>query len=90
MAALAAPLAAHAATSSDPTTTATFAISGGDLTISAQADGGTMDNTTGVAAMGTSDESGVGGVTWDPTLDVALPAQVVAGTYSGTITHSVA
>jgi hypothetical protein len=29
-------------------------------------------------------------VTWDPTLNVTIPSDVVAGTYSGTITHSVA
>jgi hypothetical protein len=27
---------------------------------------------------------------WNPTLDVNLPAQPVTGTYSGTVTHSVA
>jgi hypothetical protein len=28
--------------------------------------------------------------TWDPTIVIAIPAAAVAGTYSGTITHSVA
>jgi hypothetical protein len=27
--------------------------------------------------------------TWNPTVSITLPAQAVAGTYSGTITHSV-
>jgi len=36
--------------------------------------------------------AGVGdnSATWDPTLTVAVPAAAVAGTYTGTITHSVA
>ena len=29
-------------------------------------------------------------MSWDPTITVTLPAAVVAGTYSGTITHSAA
>jgi hypothetical protein len=28
-------------------------------------------------------------VTWNPTVTIALPPQAVAGTYTGTITHSV-
>jgi hypothetical protein len=40
--------------------------------------------------MSTADEVGVGGVSWDPTITVHMPAQAVAGTYTGTITHSVA
>lgn len=51
---------------------------------------GALGNTTALTAMSTSNEVGSGGVSWDPTLTVTLPAQVVAGTYSGTITHSVA
>jgi hypothetical protein len=36
--------------------------------------------------------SGAGGntATWNPTLTIAVPATAVAGTYSGTVTHSVA
>ncbi|MFF4726745.1 hypothetical protein ACFY3M_15585 [Streptomyces mirabilis] len=34
--------------------------------------------------------SGDNSVEWNPTLDVAVPASAVAGTYSGTVTHSVA
>jgi YVTN family beta-propeller protein len=34
--------------------------------------------------------SGDNSVTWNPTLDVAVPASAVAGTYTGTVTHSVA
>jgi hypothetical protein len=29
-------------------------------------------------------------VTWSPTITITLPAQAVAGTYTGTITHSIA
>ncbi|MEU9014681.1 hypothetical protein AB0D12_33980 [Streptomyces sp. NPDC048479] len=34
--------------------------------------------------------SGSNSVAWDPTLDVHVPAPAVAGTYHGTVTHSVA
>lgn len=51
---------------------------------------GALDNTTSLTAMATTSEVGSGGVTWNPTITVTLPAQVVAGTYSGTITHSFA
>jgi hypothetical protein len=50
---------------------------------------GVLDNTTSLTAMSTVNESGPGGVSWNPTISVSLPAQTVAGTYSGTITHSV-
>ena len=53
-------------------------------------DPGSLDSTTPLTAMSASDETGVGGVSWDPTITVHLPAQVVAGTYTGTITHSFA
>jgi hypothetical protein len=33
---------------------------------------------------------GSNSVTWNPTLSIALPAAAVAGTYTGTVTHSVA
>lgn len=38
------------------------------------------------ASAGVGDNS----ATWNPTLIVSVPAQAVAGTYSGTVTHSVA
>ncbi|MGW3152106.1 YncE family protein, partial [Streptomyces sp. NPDC001177] len=34
--------------------------------------------------------SGNNSVSWNPTLDVAVPAAAVAGIYTGTVTHSVA
>jgi hypothetical protein len=51
---------------------------------------GALGGTLALTAMSTVNEVGSGGVSWDPTLIVTLPAQVVAGNYSGTITHSVA
>jgi hypothetical protein len=51
---------------------------------------GALGGESALLAMSTSDEVGIGGVSWDPTLDVNLPAQAGTGTYSGTITHSVA
>lgn len=53
-------------------------------------DPGSLDPATPLTAMSGSDEVGAGGVSWDPTITVHLPAQVVAGTYAGTITHSFA
>jgi hypothetical protein len=38
----------------------------------------------------TSGVTGNAVVTWNPTLSITVPADVVAGTYTGTITHSVA
>jgi hypothetical protein len=37
-----------------------------------------------------SEGSGNNSATWNPTLDVAVPAGAVGGTYTGTVTHSVA
>jgi hypothetical protein len=53
-------------------------------------DPGSLNPRTPLTAMSASDETGVGGVSWDPTITVHLPAQVVAGTYTGTITYSFA
>lgn len=38
----------------------------------------------------TDEVGGPAGTSWDPTITVNLPSAVVAGTYAGTITHSVA
>lgn len=51
-------------------------------------DGGTLDSS--VAAYSTSDEIGAASVSWDPTINIVVPANAVAGIYSGTVTHSVA
>jgi len=37
-----------------------------------------------------TDTTGTTSATWNPTITVTLPAAVVSGTYTGTITHSVA
>jgi hypothetical protein len=166
LAALAVPAAAHAATSSDGPTTASFSVSGGLLSISApdsaslgtvsigaasvQAQLGTVTvsdqraavsgdwtasvissafvtggatsaetipasdvsyspgaatSSSGTAtftagssgaidtaqtAFSAASEVGATSVSWDPTITVTLPSAVVAGAYTGTITHSVA
>jgi len=40
-----------------------------------------MSHTTG---------SGANSVSWNPTLTIAVPSGAVAGTYTGTVVHSVA
>jgi hypothetical protein len=45
---------------------------------------------TGRTAFSWSAGNGNNSATWNPTLIVAVPATAVAGTYSGTVTHSVA
>ncbi|MFI6796630.1 ice-binding family protein [Streptosporangium canum] len=40
-------------------------------------------------AFSASDVTGDNSATWNPTITVTLPAGVIAGTYTGTITHSV-
>src|SRR6266566_3791263 len=45
---------------------------------------------TGQTAFTWSAGSGNNSASWNPTLIVAVPATAVAGTYSGTVTHSVA
>lgn len=52
--------------------------------------GGVMSDTIGVDDYSTADEIGVASVSWDPSIRIALPSDVVAGTYTGTITNSVA
>jgi hypothetical protein len=65
---------------------------------SATATSGTGTFTPGAGgALGTSRtaftasaEAGITSCGWNPTITVTLPAAVIAGTYTGTITHSVA
>jgi hypothetical protein len=45
---------------------------------------------TSQTAFTAASETGATSVTWNPTITVTLPSTVVAGTYTGTITHSVA
>lgn len=54
------------------------------------ADGRALDNTTLLTAMSLTGGAGSNSATWDPTLVVNVPAAAVAGTYTGTVTHSVA
>lgn len=42
-----------------------------------------------LTAMSLSGGAGSNSATWDPTLVVSVPGTAVAGTYSGTVTHSV-
>lgn len=42
------------------------------------------------SAMDATGATGTNSCTWNPTIDVTLPAAAVAGVYAGTITHSVA
>jgi hypothetical protein len=51
---------------------------------------GTLDNSTPMTAYSAAAEVGVATVTWNPTLAFHLPSAVVAGLYTGTVTHSVA
>lgn len=49
-----------------------------------------LSSTTPLTAMSLTGGAGSNSATWDPTLVVSIPAAAVAGTYSGTVTHSVA
>jgi hypothetical protein len=49
-----------------------------------------LSNSTPLTAMSLSGGAGSNSATWDPTLVVSVPGTAVAGTYSGTVTHSVA
>ena len=45
---------------------------------------------TPITAFSASSEVGSTSVTWDPQITITIPLAAVAGTYTGTITHSVA
>jgi hypothetical protein len=45
---------------------------------------------TPITAFSASSEVGSTSVTWDPQITITIPPAAVAGTYTGTITHSVA
>jgi hypothetical protein len=51
---------------------------------------GNLDNDNGLTVFSAASEVGATEVSWNPTIDVNLPGAVVAGTYTGTITNSVA
>jgi hypothetical protein len=62
------------------TTTGTITATGSNITLS----GASQTVVSGSAGVGNNT------ATWNPTLAVAVPAAAVGGTYSGTVTHSVA
>jgi hypothetical protein len=62
----------------------------GTATLTPGTAGAGMSTGTGVTAYSASAEVGVTSTSWDPTVGFNLPANVVVGTYDGTITHSVA
>jgi hypothetical protein len=45
---------------------------------------------TGVSPVVNGTSTGISTASWNPTISVLVPPAAVAGTYSGTITHSVA
>jgi hypothetical protein len=47
-------------------------------------------NLTGVSTVVTGVSTGISAATWDPTVSVVVPASFAVGTYTATITHSVA
>ncbi|WP_247662962.1 hypothetical protein [Micromonospora sp. U21] len=49
-----------------------------------------LDNTTALTVFTHTGGTGVNSVSWNPTLDVNVPAANQSGTYAGTVTHSVA
>ncbi len=49
-----------------------------------------LDNTTPITAFSHSGGTGDNSATWNPTLIVNVPLSAIAGTYSGTVTHSFA
>ena len=51
---------------------------------------GALGGETALTAFSASAEDGISSVSWTPTITVTPPASTVAGTYTGTITHSVA
>ncbi|WJK42161.1 hypothetical protein O7608_07170 [Solwaraspora sp. WMMA2056] len=49
-----------------------------------------MSDVTPVTAFSHDGGTGNNSATWNPTLDVNVPLANIAGTYTGTVTHSVA
>ena len=52
--------------------------------------GGVFANLTGVVAVVTGTSTGPSSATWNPLVSIAIPANLAPGTYTATITHSVA
>ena len=54
------------------------------------ADAAVLDNTTALTALTHTGGTGNNAVTWTPTLNIHVPQANESGTYTGTVTHSVA
>jgi hypothetical protein len=52
--------------------------------------GGTFLDLTGVVAVVTGTSTGPSPATWTPLISIAIPANLAPGTYTATVTHSVA
>ena len=52
--------------------------------------GGALGGDPALTAFSASAETGISSVSWAPTITITPPSSSVAGTYTGTITHSVA
>jgi hypothetical protein len=52
--------------------------------------GGTFLDLTGVVAVVTGTSTGPSSATWTPLISIAIPANLAPGTYTATVTHSVA
>jgi hypothetical protein len=52
--------------------------------------GGVFANLTGVVAVVTGTSTGPSSATWNPLVSIAIPANLAPGTYTATVTHSVA
>ena len=52
--------------------------------------GGAFANLTGVVAVVTGTSTGPSSATWNPLVSIAIPANLAPGTYTATVTHSVA
>jgi hypothetical protein len=52
--------------------------------------GGLFSNLTGVVAVVTGTSTGPSSASWNPLISIAIPANLAPGTYTATVTHSVA
>lgn len=52
--------------------------------------GGLFSNLTGVVTVVTGTSTGPSSASWNPLISIAIPANLAPGTYTATVTHSVA
>ena len=52
--------------------------------------GGPFSNLTGVVTVVTGTSTGPSSASWNPLISIAIPANLAPGTYTATVTHSVA